>query len=213
MGHRSAIPAVVAGVIVSLAVAAPGQADTTVVTVVRWSDGDTVVTTGETVRLIGIDAPDRKECGFRAARNRAARLAPEGAAVTLVDPGSVRGTDDYGRLLRYVRVDGRDVGLRQIRAGSQARYDSTDGRDHHPKQKRYRAQDIRHRDYCARADLASYPPVSDSACPKGAPIKGNRGDDWIYHLPTDRYYEATNPEECFATGDGAKKHGYRAALI
>ena len=122
-------------------------------------------------------------------------------------------TDDYGRLLRYVAVGGLDIGLRQIKKGSQAKYDSTDGHDKHSRQKQYRQQDIKHRDYCANHDLRSYRPISTNACPKKAPIKGNRSDDWIYHLPSNQYYKQTNPEDCFASEDGAKKAGYRAALI
>jgi endonuclease YncB( thermonuclease family) len=213
---RIAVGSAAAAVVVAaFGVPPTAYADTTTVTatVVRWSDGDTVVTTQGTVRLIGVNAPDRKACGFKAAKLLAKELAPVGSTVTLTDPDSVGDTDDYGRLLRYVAASGIDVGLRQIRKGSQAKYDSTDGHDAHPKQRRYRMQDIKHRDYCASGDLASYAPVSDNACPTKAPIKGNRGDDWIYHLPSNQYYSQTNPEECFASEDGAKKAGYRAALI
>jgi hypothetical protein len=49
-------------------------------------------------------------------------------------------------------------------------------------------------------------------CPSWAPIKGNRGSyDWIYHVPGGRYYEATNPEECFTTASAARDAGYRAS--
>ena len=144
----------------------------------------------------------------------AGQLAPAGTTITLTRPAGHDDTDDYGRLLRYVDVGGTDVGLTQIKRGSQAKYDSTDGFGKHPRQTRYRQQDINHRDYCANHDLRSYRPVSSNACPKKAPIKGNRGDDWIYHLPKgDHFYKVTNPEECFASEDGAKKAGYRAALV
>jgi micrococcal nuclease len=217
-------PRILLGISLVAAVAAFGlrptadAKDTTVTTTVtavvdHWSDGDTVVTDLGKVRLIGINAPDVGECGYGKATKLAEKIAPAGSAITLTDPDSVSDTDDYGRLLRYVSVDGVDVGLRQIKKGSQAKFDSTDGHDSHPKQKRYRKQDIKHRDYCAGGDLASYQPVSDNACPKKAPIKGNRGDEWIYHLPSNQYYSVTNPEECFATEDGAKKAGYRAALV
>jgi micrococcal nuclease len=202
-------------VVASLVVVQPAEAEdtTAIATVHHWSDGDTVVTDLGKVRLIGINAPDRKECGYKAAKKLAKKLAPKGSTITLTDPDSVRDTDEYGRLLRYVNVGSLDIGLKQIRKGSQAKYDSTDGHDAHPRQKRYRKQDIKHRDYCASGDLASYAPVSANACPKKAPIKGNRGDEWIYHLPSNQYYKQTNPEECFASEDGAKKHGYRAALV
>ena len=199
----------------SLAVLPSARADTVVTaTVDHWADGDTVVTELGTVRLIGINAPDVGECGYPDATRIAESLAPAGTTITLTLPTSHDATDDYGRLLRYVAAGGVDIGLRQVKGGSQAKYDSTDGYDAHPRQKKYRKQDIRHRDYCGSGDLRSYPPISANACPKRAPIKGNRSDDWIYHLPQgDSFYKKTNPEECFASADGAKKAGYRAALV
>ena len=198
----------------SLAVVPSATATTTVTaTVDHWSDGDTVVTDLGTIRLIGFNAPDIGECGYTKATTLAESLAPAGTTVTLTLPSAHDDTDEYGRLLRYVAAGSVDIGLRQIKNGSQAKYDSTDGYDKHPQQKQYRQQDIKHRDYCANHDLRSYRPVSTNACPKRAPIKGNRSDDWIYHLPSNQYYRVTNPEECFASEDGAKKAGYRAALI
>ena len=187
-------------------------ADGVTATVHHWSDGDTVVTDQGAVRLIGMNAPDYGACGYRAAIRSAERLAPRGTEIRLTNPGGVRDTDGFGRLLRYVAADGQDVGLAQIRRGSQAKYDGTDGYDPHPKQRRYRKQDIKHRDHCASHDLASYPPASHLDCPARAPIKGNRGEEWIYHLPSNRNYKRTSPEECFASEDGAKLAGYRAAL-
>jgi len=199
----------------SLAVVPSARADTTLTaTVEHWSDGDTVVTDLGTVRLIGVNAPDVGSCGYSKATKLAEALAPAGTTVTLTLPDSHDGTDDFDRLLRYVDVGRADIALKQIRKGSQAKYDSTDGYDKHPRQKQYRTQDIKHRDYCANHDLRSYRPVSTNACPRKAPIKGNRSDDWIYHLPTGNpFYKVTNPEECFASEDGAKKAGYRAALV
>lgn len=203
------------GCLTGVAGAPPATADSVVTaTVDHWADGDTVVTELGTVRLIGVNAPDAGECGYARATRLAERLAPAGTTVTLTGPDGHDDRDAYGRLLRYVDVGHVDVALQQIRKGSQAKYDSTDGYDGHPRQKRYRKQDISHRDYCANHDLRSYRPVSANACPRRAPIKGNRGDEWIYHLPKgDPYYAETNPEECFASGDGAKKAGYRAALV
>ncbi len=193
---------------------APAHADTTVTAVVQhWSDGDTVVTDLGKIRLIGINAPDVGECGYEAATGSALAQAPVGSTVTLTAPAGHDDTDRYGRLLRYVAVGSVDVGLRQIKAGSVAKFDSTDGYDAHPQQAKYRKTDIRKRDYCGSRDRRSYQPVSHTKCPKRAPIKGNRGDDRIYHLPSNQYYSVTSPEECFASGDGAKKHGYRASLV
>lgn len=55
-------------------------------------------------------------------------------------------------------------------------------------------------------------PSNDWNCPSWAPIKGNESS-MIYHLPGQRYYNATNPEECFRTESAARAAGYRAAKI
>ena len=75
------------------------------------------------VRLVGIDTPEDvrpgypTECGARAAAASMARLAPEGAAVTL-RPDSVAGeTDRYGRLLAHAFVKGHQLELAQLRRG------------------------------------------------------------------------------------------------
>jgi endonuclease YncB( thermonuclease family) len=125
----------------------PGSTSTTVVT--RVVDGDTVeIGSGEHVRLIGVDTPERGTCGFHAA-TRAMRHLVEGREVTLVNPRSVQDLDAYDRLLRFVEVEGRDAGFVQIRAGrATARYDSRDGYDPHPREDRYRRADRRHEDGC-----------------------------------------------------------------
>ena len=68
-----AVGAVVIAVAASSATVQPTQAESAALTatVIRWSDGDTVVTSAGTVRLIGINAPDRKACGFKAAKSSA----------------------------------------------------------------------------------------------------------------------------------------------
>src|SRR6478735_9062500 len=102
--------------------------------VVRWIDGDTVVTSKGTVRLIGIDTPERGKCGYSGATAVGKKIAPVGSTVWLGNPVSVDDTDRYGRKLRY--VDGgpggtRDIGAVQIKVGAMARYDSRDGYDAH----------------------------------------------------------------------------------
>ena len=47
-----------------------------------------------------------------------------------------------------------------------------------------------------------------ATCPPGLPIKGNR-ESKIYHQPGGEFYEATRPEECFATPADAEAAGYR----
>lgn len=50
-------------------------------------------------------------------------------------------------------------------------------------------------------------PVGGS-CPAHAPIKGN-ANSMIYHLPGQRFYNRTIPEDCFATEADARAAGYR----
>jgi micrococcal nuclease len=89
----------------------------------RVVDGDTLVVIvrgrEETVRLIGIDTPERAphECGYRAATRALERLA-EGRRVELVPDPTQDRRDRYGRLLAYVDTPaGRDLGEAVVRAG------------------------------------------------------------------------------------------------
>lgn len=193
-------------------------------TVIRWGDGDTVDTSRGKVRLIGIDTPELGQCGASEAHQRAEALAPAGSKIRLVAPRSVQNKDRYGRLLRYVEIDGRDVGLVQIKEGARARYDSRTGYDHHPRQAKYVRADKKHGSPCKNQAVGggapntgsgSYDPLPGGRdCPANAPIKGNQGSNgWIYHQPWNQYYSVTNPEECFATAAAAEAAGYRAAKV
>ena len=55
-------------------------------------------------------------------------------------------------------------------------------------------------------------PISAWECPSWAPIKGN-ADSGIYHLPHQRFYDATKPEDCFRTEAAARAAGYRKAKV
>ena len=90
--------------------------------VTRVLDGDTIVlNNGETVRLIGVDAPETHHPEIPVQRfgeeatEFLKRLA-EGFACTLeYEPGNIR--DHYGRLLAYVFVEGRLANAEIIRQG------------------------------------------------------------------------------------------------
>ncbi len=120
-------------------------------------DGDTVrLANGETVRLVGIDTPERGQCGYEKAGAHLSRLVL-GERVRLRVADEDR--DGYARLLRYVDVGGTDTGLRLVRRGlAVARYDSRDGYGHHPREERYVAADA----------------GSPEGCPKGAPLVPRR---------------------------------------
>jgi endonuclease YncB( thermonuclease family) len=107
------------------------------VTVSRVIDGDTIeVSDGNRVRLIGIDTPERGECGYDEA-TAALRSLIGGAQVRLV-PGARDDVDRYGRLLRYVEADGMDANLEMVRSGlAITRYDSRDGYGRHDREDAY----------------------------------------------------------------------------
>ncbi len=108
--------------------------------VVEVIDGDTVdLGNGERVRLVGIDTPERGECGYEKAADALSALVL-GRQVELVRSDEDR--DQYDRLLRYVDVDGVDAGLELVRRGlAVARYDSRDGYGFHPREPKYVAAD------------------------------------------------------------------------
>lgn len=113
-------------------------------TVIDVVDGDTIdVARGgviETVRMAGIDTPERGQCGYDEA-TAALRDLVGGTDVELVGAGNDN-RDAYGRLIRYVDRGDIDAGYEQITAGMAiARYDSRDGYGRHPRQDRYIAAD------------------------------------------------------------------------
>jgi endonuclease YncB( thermonuclease family) len=117
-----------------------GKRQPRTVLVTRVVDGDTVeLGNGESVRVVGIDTPERGECGYDEAAANLERLVL-GRQVRLRVSDEDR--DHYGRLLRYLDVDGLDAGLEQIKEGlAVARYDSRDGYGYHPRENRYIATD------------------------------------------------------------------------
>jgi len=108
-------------------------------------DGDTIDVVGpdgspSTVRLIGIDTPERNQCGFDAATQAMAALVADKDVV--LTSGARDDIDRYGRLLRYVDVEGVDAGRAMIESGlAIARYDSRDGYGEHTREADYIAVD------------------------------------------------------------------------
>ena len=107
-------------------------------------DGDTIWVARDgvsrKVRLIGIDTPETGQCGFTES-TRNLRGIIGGQRVTLT-AGAQDDVDQYGRLLRYVDVNGVDAGLRQIKKGyAVARYDSRDGYGAHARETAYVSAD------------------------------------------------------------------------
>lgn len=92
-------------------------------------DGDTIVMSGEHVRILNIDAPEigHPKCdaelrlGLVAKRRMQALI--EGGAVTLQRGDNGRMKDRYGRTLARVIVNGQDAGERLISEGLARRWD------------------------------------------------------------------------------------------
>jgi endonuclease YncB( thermonuclease family) len=105
-------------------------------TVTHVVDGDTLdLDNGERVRLVGIDTPEQGQCGSAEATMFVASLTLD-RTVTLEPSDEDR--DKFGRLLRYVLVDGVDVGGQLLAHGyAIPRYNSTDGYGLHPRESEY----------------------------------------------------------------------------
>jgi micrococcal nuclease len=141
-------------------------------TVFNVVDGDTVDVraangTEERVRVIGIDTPERGECGFGEAASAMALLVG-GEQVELV-AGARDDRDRYGRILRYVDVAGVDAGLNLIQQGlAISRYDSRDGYGRHDREAEYLAADQVTETRCS----APEPPPATKPAPAPPPGSG-----------------------------------------
>lgn len=97
-------------------------------TVVTVIDGDTLDATGpagdlERIRLLGVDTPERGECGYTEATDRLEELAGPGTAITVVGDDSQADRDVYDRMLAYLETsDGTDIGLTLIDEGHAHEY-------------------------------------------------------------------------------------------
>jgi micrococcal nuclease len=136
-------------------------------------DGDTVDVrhadgSEERIRIIGIDTPERGECGFgEASAAMAALVLSEQVVLTA---GARDDRDRYDRILRYVDVGGVDAGLALIEAGlAIARYDSRDGYGRHDREATYIAADA------ATANTCTPPAPAPTGDPAPAPPSSGPG--------------------------------------
>lgn len=90
----------------------PEEAETMVTGVI---DGDTVIVAGgDHVRLLGIDANEKEEECYEEAKNRLEELVLK-KTVTLKPDLSDK--DQYGRLLRYIILDGENINFKLVEEG------------------------------------------------------------------------------------------------
>ena len=195
------------------AVAAPADAASSSVKwtkakVVRWVDGDTVVTNKGTIRLIGVDTPEKGKCGSAKATRIANSTAPIGSAIRLGNPRSVDNRDRYNRSLRYVvrKSTNVDISAKQIRGGSKARYDSQDGYDWHPNQAKYRRLDRTNADFRCSGSPSTPKPTTNSWQERAnQPVSAGNPDINCADIPTQyRPIHITGPDyhRLDADGDG-----------
>jgi len=118
-----------------------GPSPSATVKVTRVVDGDTLkLSNGQTVRMIGIDTPEKGQCGFAEASARLNQLV--GGQTVATPAGARDDVDRYGRVLRYVETAAVDAGQVLINEGlAHARYDGRDGYGTHPRQDAYVAAD------------------------------------------------------------------------
>ena len=83
-------------------------------------DGDTVkLQNGETVRLLGINAPEKGQPYYEESTNRLKQLI-EGKEVILEK--DVNDKDQYGRLLRYIFLNDENINVKLVREGLATAY-------------------------------------------------------------------------------------------
>ncbi|MFN4020283.1 MAG: thermonuclease family protein [Erythrobacter sp.] len=150
---------------------------------------------------------------------------------------TAQGTDAYGRTLAVCETSVFDVGREMVRRGMavtsrDAPYDYESAaeiarqmqfglwRGEFQPPDEWRAANPQAMPRLARADTAARSPraASPRAASErrytnafGCAIKGNhsRRGDFIYHLPGQKYYEATRPEALFCTEREAQAAGFR----
>ena len=84
-------------------------------------DGDRIMlSTGKRVRLAQIDAPEATEgeCYSRKSAKALRKLLPAGTKVRLETDPNLENVDRYGRLVRYVLKDGRNLNLELVARGA-----------------------------------------------------------------------------------------------
>jgi endonuclease YncB( thermonuclease family) len=119
---------------------------------VKVVDGDTIDVSNSAgavtrIRPVGINTPERGQCGFTEATQKLKELI--GNQEIILELAGTDDVDKFGRLLRYIEVGGEDVGLSLIEAGhANAAYDSRTGYPKHFREDSYIAADSASKDFC-----------------------------------------------------------------
>jgi len=185
----------------------------------RVVDGDTIEMSGQTLRLIGIDAPELAQPCEREGKPWACGDWSRDALRTRLSGRdlSCSGTeqDRYGRWLVTCRLAGRDLGQLLVRTGvafAYRRYSDAYVPDEAKAQREGRGL------WAGTTQAPEAFRHPDSAVPQGCALKGNisASGQRIVHAPGQRDYEATRidpakGERWFCSADPARRAGGRAA--
>jgi endonuclease YncB( thermonuclease family) len=186
-------------------------------------DGDTIRVGGETVRLFGIDAPERDQtcrrpdgtvwrCGDWAGTEARRLFQGKRAAC------AAQGTDQYGRTVAICTVDGRDMGEVLVTAGyARAYLRYSDRYLETEKAAVVAGRGIFGSDMAAPEDHRAASRPVPQAVPGQCAIKGNISSNGrIYHLPGQENYGDTRintarGERWFCSEAEAQAAGWRRA--
>ena len=202
------------------------------VEVVEVTDGDTIKVkyngNTEKVRYLLIDTPETnhhtlgKQPFGEEAKKRNKEILNSGDVTIEFDVGGR--LDDYGRMLAYIYVDGESVQEILLKEGlartayifpPNTRYlDDFEEASEIAKEKSigiWETDDyVTNRGFDASV-ISNNNTKEEISSSKKCNIKGNinRQGKKIYHLPSGKYYEQTNPEEWFCTEHEAAQAGYK----
>lgn len=200
-----------------------GSTNQIAVEVVEVIDGDTIKVKYngdiEKVRYLLIDTPETnhhtlgKQPFGEEAKQRNKEIIKSGNVTIEFDVGNR--LDDYGRMLAYVYVDGESVQETLLEEGlartayifpPNTRY--LDEFEEASKVAKERSIGIWETDnYVTNRGFNAEEKSTTEQCN----IKGNinRQGKKIYHIPSGKYYEQTNPEEWFCTEQDAIQAGFK----
>lgn len=202
-------------------------------------DGDSLMMTGTSIRLFGIDAPEGNQTCQRKDANWSCGEEAKQQLAELVQGKDIKcqqqDTDQYGRMVAVCHAGNLDLARTMVEGGLAIALPQFTNAyvEAEARAKQYKLgiwgssfqepAAWRAANPSKEPKLAPKPHVTRPAAPSsrsyrnhfGCAIKGNRNrkGEWIYHLPGMPYYEATRPEELFCTEAQAQAAGYRRAIV
>ncbi len=167
-----------------------GEAGQETAVVETVSDGDSLVLQGgERVRLLGLDAPEAGQPGADISRGYLEKLLV-GKRVRLEKDQTDR--DRYGRLLRYVFLDGEMVNARLVQEGyAVSRFYPPDQRYRDLLERLEKEAETARRGLWAVGALPSGDSADGDKAPGGQPAVGKHGPAVISWREAGRYYGRT----------------------